>query len=181
LHGSICSAKELAGLGLQLGADIPFFLSDGPSALATGIGEVLQPVAPLRGYAVVLVNPGFSVSTRWVYQTFALTNKDLASNLGNSLEDIGGAVGPGWPLPALSAKAHLANDLEAVTIPRYPEVERIKEELLRCGAVNALMSGSGPTVFGLFATQREAEGCADLCKRRYPRTFLVAPLEENKF
>ena len=76
-----CPATELAELGLRLGADVPFFLDSAPAARAGGIGEVLQPVPPLRNCCVLLVNPGFPVSTQWAFQTFALTKKGEKSNL----------------------------------------------------------------------------------------------------
>jgi len=172
LFGCGCSAEELAGLGLRLGADVPFFLADASACLVTGIGEILQPVEPLRGYRVLLVNPGFSVSTRWVYQTFALTKKEDASNLVNSQEGVVEAHALGCPVPSVA----LGNDLETVTVASYPEIGQLKEELLRNGAVKALMSGSGPTVFGLFADGGGADASYALFKRRFPRTYLVAPV-----
>jgi len=176
LFGCGCSTAELAGLGVQLGADVPFFLADTPAALATGIGEVLQSIEPLRGCSVLLVNPGFPVSTRWVYQTFALTRKENASNLKNLQEGVLEARVASCPVPAISQATVLVNDLEKVTVVRYPEIGRLKDELLQNGAIKALMSGSGPTVFGLFAEKRCADACYALFKRRFPHTYLVAPV-----
>ena len=170
---------ELAGLGMRLGADVPFFLADSPAALATGIGEVLQPVPPLRGYAILLVNPGFPVSTRWVYQTFALTKQDESSNLTSSQECVAGGADLGGCGGAIGPETALVNDLETVTLARYPLIERLKGELLRWGAVRALMSGSGPTVFGLFANREAAEACRAACKPRFAATYLVAPVGEK--
>jgi 4-diphosphocytidyl-2-C-methyl-D-erythritol kinase len=158
---------ELVALGLRLGADVPFFVADAPAALAVGIGEILTPVSPLTGCSVLLVTPGFAVSTRWVYQTFALTK-----NLQES------AARLSWPGSAAAVKglpASLRNDLESVTIARFPEVGRLKEELLARGAVAALMSGSGPTVFALFSDRQAAETCRALFARRFTQTFLVHP------
>ena len=177
LFGWPCSAEELADLGLRLGADVPFFLADAPAALATGIGEILRPVEPLQGYRVLLVNPGFPVSTRWVYQTFALTKREDASNLANSQVGVGGSFE--WPVPTILPSSVLVNDLEAVTVTSYPEIGLLKKELLQNGAVQALMSGSGPTVFGLFADDRAAEACQGHCKHRFPHTYLVAPIGEK--
>jgi 4-diphosphocytidyl-2-C-methyl-D-erythritol kinase len=166
LYGCGCADEELATMGLRLGADVPFFLADAPAAVATGIGEILTPVAPLSGHSVLLVNPGFSVSTRWVYQTFALTRQENGSNLKNSQEDVDGSL-------ATASR----NDLEVVTARKYPEIERLKAELLQNGAVQALMSGSGPTVFGLFADRRRAETCRAVMNRRFAHTYLVDPVQ----
>ena len=170
------TAGELAAMGLELGADVPFFLADTPAALAVGIGEILTPVAPLSGCFVLLVNPGFSVSTRWVYQTFALTKEEKTTIFRNFRESAGPAGRPCLSATVEGLPAALENDLETVTITRYPEIGRIKEELLARGAVAALMSGSGPTVFALFSDQQAAETCRVLFARRFGQTYLVPPL-----
>ena len=169
------TAGELAAMGLELGADVPFFLADTPAALAVGIGEILTPVAPLSGCFVLLVNPGFSVSTRWVYQTFALTKEEKTTIFKNFRESADPAVRLGLSVTVKGLPAALENDLETVTITRYPEIGRIKEELLAHGAVAALMSGSGPTVFALFSDQQAAETCRVLFARRFGQTYLVPP------
>jgi len=179
LFDGVLAPDELTHLGMRLGADVPFFLADSPAALATGVGEILQPMAPLRGYSVLLVNPGFSVSTRWAYQAFALTKKENASNLTNLQEYVAEDVHFGDSDTMISPDTPLVNDLEIVTIARYPLLERLKEELLRYGAVQALMSGSGPTVFGLFADRDKAEACCAACKPRFAATHLVAPVGET--
>lgn len=170
------TAGELAAMGLELGADVPFFLADTPAALAVGIGEILTPVAPLSGCFVLLVNPGFSVSTRWVYQTFALTKEEKTTIFKNFRESADPAVRLGLSVTVKGLPAALENDLETVTITRYPEIGRIKEELLAHGAVAALMSGSGPTVFALFSDQQAAETCRVLFARRFRQIYLVPPL-----
>ena len=170
------TAGELAAIGLELGADVPFFLADTPAALAVGIGEILTPVAPLSGCFVLLVNPGFSVSTRWVYQTFALTKEEKTTIFKNFRESADPAGQPCLSATVEGLPAALENDLETVTITRYPEIGRIKEELLAHGAVAALMSGSGPTVFALFSDQQAAETCRVLFARRFRQIYLVPPL-----
>lgn len=166
---------ELAALGLRLGADVPFFVADAPAALAVGIGEILTPVAPLTDCSVLLVNPGFAVSTRWVYQNFALTKNRKATNLKNLQESAVRLNRPGSTVAVKGLPASLHNDLESVTIARFPEIGRLKEELLARGAVAALMSGSGPTVFALFPDRQAAETCRALFARRFTQTFLVHP------
>lgn len=179
LFGCGCSSGELAEWGLQLGADVPFFLAATPAAMATGIGEVLRPVESLQEYSVLLVNPGFPVSTRWVYQNFALTNKVGASNLANSQQGVTEQVVPLYPHRADPATLSLFNDLETVTMARYPSIGHIKEALLHGGAAGALMSGSGPTVFGLFAQRHQAEACLAMYRQHFPFTCLVAPVEDE--
>jgi len=165
-----CGLDKLAEMGLHLGADVPFFVQASAAALASGIGEILQPVAPLQGCRVLLVNPGFSVSTRWVYQTFALTGKDDSVNLQNSQEAVLSLKGAGFPLL-------LVNDLESVTLKKYSELGLIKEEMYRQGADGALMSGSGPTIFGVFQDGQKAELAAEFFRLRYRQTYLVDPVQ----
>jgi len=176
LYGFPCSADELAVLGLQLGADVPFFLIAAGAARATGIGEILNPVASLGHLSILLVNPGFSVSTRWVYQTFALTKGAELSNLIPSQKDAAGVMPLSGPSGTMSMLPTMENDLEAVTIAKFPEVGAIKDILLQNGAARALMSGSGPTVFGLFTDQQQAHRCYALFKARFVHTYVVEPV-----
>ena len=164
-----CPVTELFSMGLQLGTDVPFFLERSSAAQATGIGEILQPLTPLRGYRILLVNPGFSVSTRWVYQTFALTEGGNAVKMQNSQEAVGDLDATGFPLL-------LFNDLERVTLVRYPEIDRLKTEVLAQGAKGGLMSGSGPTVFGIFQDLHKADAAVEFFRQKYRYTYLVDPL-----
>lgn len=131
--------ERLLSLAAKLGADVPFFLFGQP-AWATGVGTELQPLPPLPDVAYLLVNPKIAVSTGWVYQSLQLTPGGDLANLPRfsvvTRED-------------LCARLH--NDLERVTLPRFPVIAEIKERLLAEGASGALMSGSGSTVFGVFA------------------------------
>lgn len=180
LYPGRCSQDDLVAMGLQLGADVPFFLHDTPAARATGIGEVLAPVEPLTSYTVVLVNPGFPVSTQWVYQTFALTmieNKSKWRSLNKNANDSEEEENSTDELPQ---PATMRNDLEIVTVARYPEIEQIKKELKVHGAEVALMSGSGPSVFGLFAHRVDAESSYDVFRKRFKYTFMVAPFTRSE-
>ena len=135
------SPAELEQLATRLGSDVPFCLRGGTS-LATGRGEILTPLPDFPGHGVVLVNPPLQVSTAWVYGNYrgvAVNRRGDISSLRRSIEQqdfsaVAGAV---------------FNDLETVTIPAYPQVAAIKEQLLQAGAAGVLMSGSGPTVFAL--------------------------------
>jgi 4-diphosphocytidyl-2-C-methyl-D-erythritol kinase len=152
LLGLGLSRERLREVGVTLGADVPFFLLGGP-ALAEGIGERLTPLEGIPRAWLVLVNPGIPVSTAWVYG-----NVNLSLTTGHLIPYI-----PLFYGDLSEVAAILANDLERVTMEAHPVIARIKERLLAAGALGALMSGSGPTVFGLFDRQQAAEdACAAL-------------------
>jgi len=138
---------ELLQLGVRLGADVPFFLY-GQTAWATGIGERLQPWPGLPPVWLVLVNPGLAVSTAWAFQNFGLTHHRSIAKL------------PRFPQGISALVRLLHNDLEVVTCRHHPVITTIKERLIPSGAGGALMSGSGPTVFGLFQERGRAERAA---------------------
>jgi len=157
--------EELLSLARSLGADVPFFVEDYDAAWATGIGDVLSKADPLQNVWIVLVNPGFAVSTKWVYENFALTTEGNPYILGRELGHKKGRN-----------SLILFNDLESVTIPRFPEVGEIKEKLIAGGSQGALMSGSGPTVFGLFDEKQIAVKMAEFFQQRYgDNVFLTRP------
>jgi len=169
LHGHPLSMDQLLALAAPLGADVPFFVADCDSAWATGIGERLTcNKIKVPGW-IVLVNPGFAVSTQWVYENFTLTTKGNPYILGRELM-LDDQVGVD------KSKFTLYNDLEQVTVSRYPELGHIKEELIAHGAGAALMSGSGPTVFGLFETEKDARvSFASFAERYGKNVFLTKP------
>jgi 4-diphosphocytidyl-2-C-methyl-D-erythritol kinase len=170
LYGFPFSFEELVALAHPLGADVPFFVHDCSVAWATGIGDAIQAEDISPAEWIVLVNPGFAVSTQWVYENFTLTTGGNPYILGRDF--VHGNVacaGPG-NLP-------LYNELEAVTIGKYPELGRIKDALLADGAHGALMSGSGPTVFGLFDNEAQARKSVARFAERFGRNvFLAQPL-----
>jgi len=136
---------ELKKMGAEIGSDVPFFILKGP-AVATGRGEVLRRVS-LPGLFYILINPGFSVSTKWVYG-----NLDLTNNPENNILSYSDRL-----FESLTAIVdNLTNDLEAVTLTKFPEISGLKRLLMNSGATGALMSGSGPTVFGLFTEEKRA-------------------------
>jgi len=147
---------RLIRIGARIGADVPFFIY-GNSAWAFGIGEVLEPAATPPGMWLLLVNPGFEVPTKWVYQSL---NLPLTKTLIQ------------YSIPTFSGVRELAavlsNDLEAVTIERHPLLEELKGFLLRQGALGSLMSGSGPTVFGLFESEPDAVRAERALTSSYP-------------
>jgi 4-diphosphocytidyl-2-C-methyl-D-erythritol kinase len=145
------STEELCRTAEELGSDVPFFLY-GPLSYAFGRGEKLEPRSAQKPLNVLLVKPPFDVSTAWVYKNFAmLTKKDgKVNNIRHFIRNIEGAELSG-------ITGYISNDLESVTIKRYPVIAGIKERLCSHGAVFSLMSGSGSTVFGVFESRKKAE------------------------
>jgi 4-diphosphocytidyl-2-C-methyl-D-erythritol kinase len=155
--------KELEKISSTLGADVPFFVK-GVSARARGIGERLTPLRKILRLWLIILYPKFSVSTAWVYRNLApkLTKGIVNTSINLSLGS-----------PANLRKL-LVNDLETVVMGRYPRIGLLKEELARQGAVGALMSGSGSSVFGVFRSKRSAERAfRRLLKQREVQAFLV--------
>lgn len=142
------SDTKLAEMGLSLGADIPFCLMGG-TALSEGIGEILTPLPAPPGCKLLIVKPGVNVSTRFVYENLHLGPDTKHPDIDGMLH----ALRTGSYTEMVS---NLGNLLESVTIAHYPEIASIKEQMLALGADGALMSGSGPTVFGLFHDAHKA-------------------------
>jgi 4-diphosphocytidyl-2-C-methyl-D-erythritol kinase len=139
-YGYPFSKEDLMSMGLLIGADVPFFIFQRP-AIASGIGEKLKAYPGLENFWILLVSPAFSISTAEVYKKLNLgltkCEKKLKSFLLNNQR--------------FDPRCHLCNDLEAVTASKYPVINTVKKALLSHGALGALMSGSGPTIFGLFS------------------------------
>ncbi len=160
LFGLRQSQDDLMKLGAKLGADIPYCIVRG-TALAEGIGEVLTPIMPPCPLCfVVLAKPSVSVSTAYVYQHLQL---DKIQNRPNT-EEMLKAIHYG---DLKNIAKELCNVLETVTIPLHPEIGNMKEKMLSLGALGTLMSGSGPTVFGLFDKQDMALSCAERLKQEF--------------
>ena len=143
------SKEKLMELGVQIGADVPYCVLRG-TALAEGIGEKLTVLPPMPDCWILIGKPGISVSTKYVYTTLDLNTDTVHPDIDGmkkALED-GNLYG---------ITERMGNVLQDVTIPAYPEVERIKEQMKTLGAVNAMMSGSGPTVFGIFDNEEKAQ------------------------
>ncbi len=141
--------EELREYGVKLGADVPYCLLR-QTALSEGIGEILTPVAPLPNCPILIAKPPISVSTKHVYERLRLDENTVHPDIDGIVEalerqDLYGVTG------------RLGNVLETVTVSEYPVIIRIKERMIASGAVNALMSGSGPTVFGIFDDEKKAE------------------------
>jgi len=145
------SKRELMEMGLEIGADVPFFFLEG-AAIGLGIGERLKKIKlPILYF--VLIYPNYEVSTRWAYQNFVLTNQRIHFNLHKFLKTPEGI-------------SHiLFNHLEEVVSRKYPQIDVMKKILLSAGALGSLMTGSGPTVFGIFPEEKSATEAYERVKK----------------
>lgn len=165
LCGLGLTKDELCKLGVKLGADVPFCIKKG-TMLSEGIGEILTPLADLPPIWVLLVKPNISVSTAYVYSHLNLQriyNHPKTAQVIESIDshDIS-AIGP-----------ELCNVLETVTIPSYPVIAELKEFLMKNGATGSLMSGSGPTVYGLYQDKTLAEISYQTARAKYPKYDVI--------
>lgn len=141
--------RQLMERGVQIGADVPYCIMRG-TALAEGIGEALSPLPPMVKCPVLIAKPSISVSTKFVYQNLKLDDTTIHPDIDRLIDDIKAKN-------LHDIAAHMGNVLETVTIPNYPVIDEIKKHMLSNGALGAMMSGSGPTVFGLFDNEDTAK------------------------
>ncbi len=158
LFGLELTRQELMDRGVQLGADVPYCILRG-TVLAEGIGEKLTVLPSIPKCAVLIAKPPVSVSTRVVYE--ALDSKEIVKH-----PDIDGLIRALEEGSLKNVAACMGNVLEDVTIPKYPVIREIKQEMLEAGALNAMMSGSGPTVFGLFENKIKARNAQERIRRK---------------
>lgn len=159
LFGQPLPPEQLHELAAALGSDVPFFLQDGP-ALATGRGERVEPLPAfpaLRGRGLLLVHPGFGVSTAWAYRQLARHPAVLNGRPGRARELIAELQSP----DLAGASAHVYNSLEAPVLPKHPLLQIYQDFLRDRGAVIAMMSGSGSTTFALTPGADAAEALAE--------------------
>ncbi|HAJ73283.1 MAG TPA: 4-(cytidine 5'-diphospho)-2-C-methyl-D-erythritol kinase [Lachnospiraceae bacterium] len=168
------SEKELMRRGASIGADIPYCIMRG-TALAEGIGDKLTRLDAMPMCHILIARPGVSVSTRFVYSNLHLEEVDHHPDIDGMIE----AIGRG-SLSGITDR--LENVLESVTINKYPIIRQLKEKMISCGAMGALMSGSGPTVFGIFKDKQEAAFAADqIRKEKLARNvFVTRPFQINR-
>lgn len=157
--------EELMELGLKLGADIPYCIHGG-TALCEGIGEIITPIKPFRDKIVVLVKPAFGVSTKEVYKNF---NLEKVKQHPKTAEIINAIENDDLNFVASNMK----NLLENVTLRKHKILIKIKEEMNDCGAINSMMSGSGPTVFAFFDDMLKAQRCFEKMKKKYSDVFIT--------
>ena len=149
LYNLDLTKEELAEVGVKIGADVPYCIYGG-TYLSEGIGEVLTKLPDAPDCYVVIAKPGIGVSTKYVYENLHIETVEKHPDIDGMID----AIKTG-SLDGVTEK--MENVLETVTIKRYPEIETMKKCLLENGAENALMSGSGPTVFGIFKEEKIAK------------------------
>ncbi|HEU4431113.1 MAG TPA: 4-(cytidine 5'-diphospho)-2-C-methyl-D-erythritol kinase [Myxococcota bacterium] len=185
LAGAPLAPARLAELALGLGADVPFFLAPQP-ALVSGIGERIQPLVGLGSLPVLLAHPGVGLETRAVYAALdaapALTPKNTPPNLRAllGLREEAGATRARWPEASDQLRELVANDLEPAASRLSPEVAKLREELAATGARAVGMSGSGPTMYALYATESEARQAERQIQTTGRRTWLTRTLASDE-
>ena len=172
LFGLGLTVRQLMERSVSIGAEVPYCVLRG-TALAEGIGEKLRPLPPCPNCYVLIGKPSISVSTKFVYEKLDAGNIEEHPDIDRILE------GLQWHnLNKISE--NMGNVLESVTIPAYPIIEEIKNHMKEHGAVNAMMSGSGPTVFGLFDDKMVAErACEALRESHLARTVFLTTVFNN--
>ena len=198
LWGTGFSVERLAGIGKELGSDVPFFLN-GPVAIGHGRGDELVTLNGSADFWFLLVNPGIHISTAWAYNQFSL---------GHSYISIPDSVSHDtWLGPFSEAKFELTNRGESIKIPlpegirkkgdnywlfpfndfeevmtsKYPMIRNVKEKMVACGAMYSLMSGSGSTVFGIFGERSSAERARMLIQDNGWKSWVVKSLHSPPY
>lgn len=167
------SRKDLMERGVKIGADVPYCLMRG-TALAEGIGEKLTSLPPMVKCPVLIAKPAISVSTKFVYENLKLSEETIHPDIDQLVKDI-----ENKDLHAIAG--HMGNVLESVTIPEYPIIAQIKDQMMKSGAINSMMSGSGPTVFGLFEDEETARRAYDdMVKSGLAKQIYVTSIYNNR-
>ena len=158
LFGLNLSMGKMMELGVRLGADVPYCVMRG-TALAEGIGEKLTRITPVPHMWILIAKPQIDVSTRLVYEQL-----DMGGIQKHP--DIDGIIRAIEAQDVVRIAQSMGNVLENVTVPLYPVIETIKQDMLSHGAINAMMSGSGPTVFGIFPDEQTTLACQAFLKKK---------------
>lgn len=167
------SKEDLMKRAVTLGADVPYCILKG-TALCEGIGEILTPIKPLMPCYILIVKPPIYVSTKFVYEHLKIN--ELKSH--PDIDGIVSAISAG-NLETMSQK--MGNVLEFVTENNYPVISSIKKLMIQNGAISSLMSGSGPTVFGIYDDEEKINQAATFFKTNYPsyRTYVTKPINNS--
>lgn len=161
------SLEDLMHLGVRVGADVPYCILGG-TALAEGIGEKLTSLNPAPECFVMVAKPDIAVSTKDVYEQFDAAQVDEHPDVDGMVEAI-------WEESLQGVLDRMGNVLESVTARQYPVIDKLKERMKELGALNSMMSGSGPTVFGIFVNERVAREAFEQMKseKLVPQLFLT--------
>lgn len=150
--------RELMKLGVEIGADVPYCLMRG-TALAEGIGEKLTRLPDMPFCHILIAKPPVNVSTKLVYEKLDNTDVKLHPDIDGIIEAI--------KLKDVALVAsRMGNVLESFTVPLYPVIDSIKKDMIEHGAMNAMMSGSGPTVFGIFPDEQSMTACQQFLRQK---------------
>lgn len=152
------SEEDLKERGVTLGADVPYCIMRG-TVLAEGIGEILTPLSPMPKCHILIAKPPLSASTKVVYEKF-----DALENIEHP--DIDGIITGLDAQDVGKIASSMGNVLEQVMLTEYPVLKEMKKTMVEAGALNAMMSGSGPTVFGIFEERKKAKAAAALIRER---------------
>lgn len=163
LYKNCLTDIQLIQLSRQLGSDVSFFLYGG-TQYARGKGDEITKLPDLEGIHVILVNPGFPVSTQWVYNNLDLSNMGERPNISNLISAV-------EAMDINYIAKNMKNVLESVTLKEYPELKTLKDQLIELGALGSLMSGSGPTVFGIFPDEDTAKAAKEELLKQYKGVY----------
>ncbi len=158
LFGLNLSMGKMMELGVRLGADVPYCVMRG-TALAEGIGEKLTRITPVPHMWILIAKPQINVSTRLVYEQLDMGGIQKHPGIDGIIRAIEAQ-------DVVRIAQSMGNVLENVTVPLYPVIETIKQDMLSHGAINAMMSGSGPTVFGIFPDEQTTLACQAFLKKK---------------
>lgn len=163
------SQEELMARGVKLGADVPYCIMRG-TALAEGIGEKLTALPKMPPCTILIAKPPIAVSTKFVYEHLKLDEHTIHP-------DIDGLIGDLKKRDLTALAGHMGNLLETVTVGEYSVIDEIKKTMRESGAIGAMMSGSGPTVFGIFPDENAAEKAAGKIKNKQlaKQTYITRP------
>ena len=162
----ILSEDELTEIGKEIGSDVPFQLIGG-TALVEGVGEIITRLNSIKDVNILLINPDTEISTKWAYEEFDKVNNQRENNhiekilngiKSNNLNEI---------------SENLYNDFEELIFEKYPGIKKIKEDLIKNNALDALMSGSGSSVFGLFENEESIKKAFENLTDKYRNVFLL--------
>lgn len=157
--------SQLRELALELGADVPYCISGG-TALCEGVGEQITELKNFRDKILVLVKPSFGVSTKDVYKSFDLSKVNVHPRTDEIIKSINND-------DIYSVAKNMRNLLENVTVKKYKVISNIKKQMKDSGAIESMMSGSGPTVFAFFDDMLKAQRCYEEMKDKYNQVFIT--------
>lgn len=165
LTGINTDTQTLMKIGEKVGADVPFCITGG-TALAEGIGEIVTPLTPFNDVIILLAKPSFSVSTQEVFKAVKI-DKIIHH------PDTKGAIDAINSHNVYDLCDKMKNVLENVTLNMHPKIREIKKDMLRYGAINSMMTGSGPTVFGVFDSIKDAEYAKAMLENKVKFTHIA--------